>query len=72
MTRKKIQTISKFYSDNGAARRAIVLEVDGKYVVDLYEDGRLLKAIDCTDKSLKWAEDLAENFCQYIAYREFE
>ena len=35
MTRKKIQTISKFYSDNGAARRAIVLEVDGEYVVGI-------------------------------------
>lgn len=64
--KKKVLTISKFYSDNSAARRAVVLEVDGEYMVDLYEDGRLLKAIDCTGKSLKWAEDIADNFCQYI------
>ena len=67
MTRKKIQTISKFYSANGAVRRAIVLEVDHEYMVDLYEDGRLIKAVDCTGKSLKWAEDVADNFCQYVS-----
>lgn len=67
MTRKKIQTISKFYSDNGAARRAIVLEVDDEYMVDLYENGKLIDAVDCTGKSLKWAEDVADNFCQYIS-----
>ena len=65
---KKIQTISKFYSDNGAARRAIILEVDNEYMVDLYEEGKLLKAIDCTGKSLKWAEDVADNFCRYISH----
>lgn len=64
--RKKVETISKFYSDDGAIRRAVVLEVDGEYVVDLYENGKLLKAIDFTGKSLRWAEDAAENFCQYI------
>ena len=69
---KKIQTISKFYSNDGALRRAIVLEVNGEYMVDLYEGNRLLRAIDCTGKSLRWAEDLAENFCQYITKREFE
>ena len=69
---KKILTISKFYSDDGALRRAIVLEVNGEYMVDLYEGNRLLRAVDCTGKSLKWAEDLAENFCQYVIQTEFE
>ena len=69
---KKIQTISKFYSGDGALRRAIVLEVDGKYMVDLYEGNRLLRAIDCSSKSLRWAEDLAENFCEYVIQKEFE
>ena len=63
---KKIQTISKFYSNDGAFRRAIVLEVDGEYMVDLYEGNTLLRAVDCSGKTLRWAEDLAENFCQYI------
>jgi hypothetical protein len=69
---KKIETISKFYSNDGALRRAIVLEVDNEYMVDLYEGNRLLRAIDCSGKSLRWAEDLAENFCEYVIQEEFE
>ena len=62
---KKITTITKFYSAD-SKRYAIVLEVDGEYMVDLYEDRNHFKSVDCTGKSLRWAEDVADNFCQYV------
>jgi hypothetical protein len=68
---KKITTITKFYSDDGK-RYSIVLDVEGEYVVDLYESGHCVKSIDCTGKSLLWAEDAADNFCRYIIQKEFE
>lgn len=64
---KKVQTITKFYSeDEGRQRRAIVLEVDGQYFVDLYQGKDLVETVDCSGKSLRMAEDVAENFCQFI------
>lgn len=62
---KKITTVTKFYSED-RKRYSIVLDVDCEYMVDLYESGRCIKSIDCTGKSLRWAEDIAENFCLYI------
>lgn len=62
---KKITTITKFYSED-RNRYAIVLDVDREYIVDLYESGHYVKSVDCSGKSLRWAEDIADNFCQYI------
>lgn len=65
--RKTVQTITKFYSeDAGRQRRAFVLEVNGEYFVDLYEGKDLVDTVDCSGKSLRMAEDVAENFCQFI------
>ena len=62
---KKITTITKFYSLD-RNRYSIVLDVDGEYIVDLYEFEKYIKSIHCTGKDLRWAEDTAENFCEYI------
>lgn len=62
---KKITTMTKYYSLD-KNRYSIVLNVDGEYVVDLYEFEKCVKTIYCTGKNLRWAEDVAENFCEYV------
>lgn len=62
---KKIEIMASFNSTDGR-RNAVVVNVNGVFVVDLYEDGVLCESVRFPDKSLCWAEDVAENHCLYI------
>lgn len=61
----KIEIVASFKSTDGK-RNAVVVNVNGVFVVDKYEDGVLCESVRFPDKSLRWAEDVAENHCLYI------
>ena len=53
--------VSSFFSDNGK-KEAVVVLTDKGFMVELYEQSRYIKTIDCSGKSINWAEDVAENY----------
>lgn len=55
------QKVSTHWSDNGK-REAIVNNTNEGYEVDLYEQSRFIRTVDCHTKSINWAEDVAENW----------
>ena len=56
------EKISNHWSENGK-KEAIVMKSELGYSVDLYEQSRFIRTVECFDKSLSYAEDVAENFC---------
>ena len=56
------EEISKHWSDNGR-KEAIIKKSGLGFIVELYEQSRYIKTVECFDKSLSYAEDVAENFC---------
>jgi hypothetical protein len=62
---KKIDVIATHYSDD-KVRNAVILNVDGVYVVDKYENGVLYDSTPFPNKSIHWAESVAENYCLRI------
>ena len=56
------EEISKHWSENGR-KEAIVMKSESGYSVELYEQSRYIRTVECFDKSLSYAEDVAENFC---------
>jgi hypothetical protein len=62
--------ISEFYSDDGV-RKATIKQDRYHWIVDLLEKGTdgqfALKKIELIhDKTLRYAEDLAENYVMYV------
>lgn len=55
------EEVSRHWSDNGR-REAVVMKGPVGYTVDLYEQSRFIKTVDCTKHSLQWSEDVAENW----------
>lgn len=55
------QKISVHFSENGRKEAVVLKTIDG-FVVDLYEQSRYIKTVNCTDHSLQYAEDCAENY----------
>ena len=55
------EEISRHWSDNGK-KEAVVLKTQKGYMVDLYEQSRFIRTVDCSNHSLQWAEDCAENY----------
>ena len=53
--------ISKYFSDDGI-KEAIVCKLDGRYVVDFYENAAYNHSIVYNTKSLQYVEDAAENY----------
>lgn len=53
--------VSTFFSDNGK-KEAVVLLTDKGFMVELYEQSRYIKTVDCSGRSINWAEDVAENY----------
>jgi predicted transcriptional regulator len=53
--------VSSFFSDNGK-KEAVVLLTDKGFMVELYEQSRYIKTVDCSGRSINWAEDVAENY----------
>ena len=56
------EEIGKHWSDNGR-KEAIIKKSGLGFIVELYEQSRYIKTVECFDKSLNYAEDVAENFC---------
>lgn len=56
------EKISTHWSENGR-KEAIVMKSESGYSVDLYEQSRYIRTVECFDKALNYAEDVAENFC---------
>jgi len=53
--------ISKHMSTNGKLE-AIVIHTSEGYVVELFEQSRYIRTIDCSSHSIDWAENVAENY----------
>ena len=54
--------VSRHWSDNGK-KEAVVIFKDPGFEIELYEQSRYIRTVECHDKSLSYAEDVAENFC---------
>lgn len=55
------ETLSRHMSANGK-NEAVVIKTERGYVVELYEQSRYIRTVDCTSHSINWAEDVAENY----------
>lgn len=53
--------ISEFSSDDGT-KKAIVVKNNNSYSIDFYENNKYYHSIMYTDRSLRYAEDAAENY----------
>ena len=53
--------ISKHTSINGKLE-AIVFQTGVKYYVELFEQSRYIRTVDCSEHNINWAEDVAENY----------
>jgi len=58
--------LSEYYDIKHDARKAIVLVTDEGYWVELWEHGKLVETRDLRAKSLRYAEDCAENWVEGI------
>lgn len=56
------EEIGKHWSDNGR-KEAIIKKSELGFSVELYEQSRYIRTVECHDKSLSYAENVAENFC---------
>lgn len=56
------EVVSRHWSDNGR-KESIVKKCEKGFSVELYEQSRHIRTVECFGKSLKYAEDTAENFC---------
>ena len=68
---QKLNQISEFYGNGDyEGRRAVVELCNGVYSVAFYENKRYTKDIPLPGKSLRYAEDLAENYVIGIVDRD--
>jgi hypothetical protein len=55
--------ITEYYGDGTyAGLRSVVEECDGVYSVTFYKDNKFERGVIIADKSLRYAEDTAENY----------
>ena len=59
--------ISKHTSVNGKLQ-AIVVRTDDRYSVELFEQSRYIRTVDCSEHNINWAEDVAENYVLGILF----
>ena len=59
--------ISKHTSVNGKLQ-AIVVRTDDRYSVELFEQSRYIRTVDCSGHNINWAEDVAENYVLGILF----
>jgi len=55
-----------FYSNDGKRISRIMRVGGGITEVDLYERGAFVRTVDCSDHSIYWAEDVADNWCTRV------
>lgn len=65
MQRKTERELSQYYSKDGMLKATIVDCSDGVYV-DFYKDEVMIDSRSVEGKTLKYAEDMAENFVEGI------
>jgi len=58
---KKYTTLNEFWSDDKSKTATIILD-DNTYGVEFYENNELIEYRTFPNKSLRYAEDAAENF----------
>lgn len=58
--------ITEYFSHDTKRGAAILVSRSSDYTVQLFENGEPYDTVQLKDKSLNYAEDVAENFCQYI------
>jgi hypothetical protein len=58
---KSLTTLSEFWSDDKSKTATIILD-NGAYGVEFYENNELIEYRTFPNKSLRYAEDAAENF----------
>ena len=60
--------IAEYYGDKRIRRASISHfrkangDIEDKLIVQCYENGELVQTVNCTDHSIFFAEDVAENF----------
>ena len=55
------ERVSTHWSTNGK-KEAIVVRTDDRYSVELFEQSRYIRTVDCSEHNINWAEDVAENY----------
>ena len=60
-----VTVISTENSEDGK-RHAVILQVKGVYCLDTYENNEHQATDYFPDKSLRFVQDAAENYCKYI------
>lgn len=53
--------LSEYYSDD-RSKKAVVIEHEGRYSIDFYENNSYNHSIMYNDKNLHYVEDAAENY----------
>ena len=53
--------LSEYYSDD-MTNKAVVVEHDGRYLIDFYENNSYNHTIMYNEKNLRYVEDAAENY----------
>jgi hypothetical protein len=61
MKQETMMTLSEFWSDDKSKTATIILD-NGTYGVEFYENNELIEYRAFPNKSLRYAEDAAENF----------
>ena len=61
MKKEDDRILSEFCSED-FVRRSHVIYMNDRLIVRCYEYEELVKNVDCTNHSLRYAEDAAENF----------
>lgn len=61
----KANMVSEFYSEDGN-RKTIIWQDKYHWIVDLYENNLKVETRLVTEKTLRFAEDLAENYVEYV------
>lgn len=61
MKQETMMTLSEFWSDDNSKTATIILD-NGTYGVEFYQDNELIEYRTFPNKSLRYAEDAAENF----------
>jgi hypothetical protein len=63
--KSKPKTISRHHSHDGERTAYVNLTGTG-FVVELYQSEIHIRTVDCSEKSMQWAEDVAENWALHI------
>ena len=58
---RRHKALSEYYSDDNS-KKAVIVEHEGNYCIDFYENNKYNHTIMYVGKSLRYIEDAAENY----------